>query len=84
MPPRDSEILDFNQFQKYDKTLCVTYADLELLIEKTDGCKTNPEKLSAINIGKHIPSVFSVSAISSLKDIENKHGKIAQKSLVNP
>ena len=29
------------------------YADLEPLMEKTDGCKINPEKLSKIKVGEH-------------------------------
>ena len=51
----------------------ITYADLECTIEKTDGCKNDPENSSTIKVGKHIPSGFSMSTMSSFKSIENKH-----------
>ena len=69
MPSEDTKILEFSQCQKLDKKLFVIYADLECLI---DGCKNNPENLSTIKINKHIPSGFSMSAISWFKNIENK------------
>ena len=37
------EILEFNQYQESDKAQFIAYADLERLIEKTDGCKNNPK-----------------------------------------
>ena len=43
MLPENTKILEFNQYQKSDKASFVSYADLECLIEKTDGCKNNPE-----------------------------------------
>ena len=43
MPSEDNKILEFNQNKKSDKTPFVIYADLNFLIEKTDGCKNNPE-----------------------------------------
>ena len=61
------------QYQKPDKALFTLYADLECLIEKIDGCKNNGEKSSTTKVGVHIPSGFSMSAISSFKSIENKH-----------
>ena len=42
----DTKILEFNQYQKSDKTPFVIYTDLECLIEKIDRCKNNPENLS--------------------------------------
>ena len=39
MPSEDTKILEFNQYPKYDKVPFVIYADLECIIEKTDGCK---------------------------------------------
>ena len=39
----DTEMLEFNQYQKSDKALCIVYADLQCIIEKTDRCKNNPE-----------------------------------------
>ena len=37
MPSEDTEILEFNQYQKYDKAPFIVYADLYCLIEKFDG-----------------------------------------------
>ena len=73
MPSEDTKILEFNQSQKSDKALLIIYADLECIIEKTDGCKKNPENLSTAKVREHIPSGFSVSKISSFKNIESKH-----------
>ena len=55
MQSEDTKILKHNQYQKSDKAPFIIYADLEYIIEKTDGCKYNPENLSflseyAINI----------------------------------
>ena len=36
-------LLEFNYDQKYDKTPFIICTDLECLLEKIDGCKTNPE-----------------------------------------
>ena len=73
MPSKDTKILEFNQYQKSDKAPFIIYADLECIIEKIDGCKNNPENSSTTKVGKHIPSGFSMSTISSFKSIENKH-----------
>ena len=43
------------------------------MIEKIDGLKNNPERSSTTKVSEDIFSVFSVSTISSFKDIENKH-----------
>ena len=43
MPSEDTKILEFNQYQKFDKAPFTIYADLECIIEKIDGCKNNPE-----------------------------------------
>ena len=52
------------------------------------GCKNNPEKLSALNVGEHILWDFSMSTISSFKHTENKHGiyrvKYFMKCFVDP
>ena len=73
MLSEDTKILEFNQYQKSDKASFIICADLELLIEKIDGCEYNPENSSTAKLGEHIPS--------PLKSIENKHdvyrGKIA-------
>ena len=73
MTSEDTKILEFNQYQKSDKTPFVIYADRECLIEKIDGCKNNPENSTTIKVGEHIPSGFSVSTLSSFKSIESKH-----------
>ena len=69
MPFEDTKILEFSQYQKYDNAPFIIYADLK----KIDGCKNNPEKSSTTKVGEHILSGFSLSKISSLKSIENKH-----------
>ena len=55
----DTKILEFNQYQKSDKAPFIIYADLECVIEKTDGCKNNPDNLSATKVNEHISSGFS-------------------------
>ena len=49
------------------------YAYLERLIEKIDGYKSNPENSSPTKVNEDITSGFSMSTISSFKNIENKH-----------
>ena len=46
MSCEDTKILEFNQYQKSDKAPFVIYADLECIIENSDGCKNNPENSS--------------------------------------
>ena len=65
--------LKFNQYQKSDKAPFVIYADLECVIEKIDGCKSNPKNWSTTKVSKHIPSGFSMSTTSSFRSIEKKH-----------
>ena len=73
MPSEDTKILEFNQYQKFDKTPFIIYADLEYLIEKIDGCKNNPENSFTTKVGEHIPSGFEISTVSLFNSIENKH-----------
>ena len=73
MPFEDTKILKFNQYQKSDKTPFIVYANLESIIERIDRCKSNSEKSSTTKVRKHIPSGFSMSAISSFRSIENNH-----------
>ena len=54
----DSEILDFNQYYKSGEVWSIIYADREFLMEKTDGCKNNPEKSSTTKPGENIWSSF--------------------------
>ena len=43
------------------------------MIEKIDGCKNNSENSFTTKVDKRILSDFSMSTISSFKNIENKH-----------
>ena len=43
MPSEGTKILQFSQYLKSYKALFVIYADLECLIGKIDGCKSNTE-----------------------------------------
>ena len=58
---------------KSDKASFIVYAVLESLIEKTDECKINLENSFTTKANEHFPSGFSMSTISSLKSIKNKH-----------
>ena len=69
----EDSILDFNKYQKSDKAPFFIYADLDCLIEKIDGYKNNPENSSATEVGKHIPSDFSMPKILLVKNIKTKH-----------
>ena len=69
MPSEDTKILKFNQYKKSDKAPFIIYADLECIIEKIDGCKNNPENSFVTKVGEYIPSGFSMSTISSFKNI---------------
>ena len=73
MPFEDSKILELNHYQKSDKAPFIIYPDLECLIEKIDACQNNPESSSTTKLSEHIPSVFSMSTISSFRSTENKH-----------
>ena len=72
VPSEETNMLEFNQYQKSNKAPFIIYADLEYLIEKIDGCKNNPDNSSTTKVNKHIPSGFSISTILSFKSIENK------------
>ena len=73
IPSKDTIILEFNQYQKSNKAPFAIYADREYLIEMIDGCKNITENSFTTTVSEHITSGFSVSTISSLKTIENKH-----------
>ena len=66
-----TKILELNQYQKSVKAPFIIYADLECIIEKTDGCKNNPENSFTAKVNEHIPSGFSMSTISFFRSIEN-------------
>ena len=55
MPSEDSQILEFNQYQKSDKAQFIIYADLEWIIEKIDGSKNNTENSFATKVREYIP-----------------------------
>ena len=40
MPSEEFKILEFNKYEKFEKTPLIIYANLEYLIEKVVGCKT--------------------------------------------
>ena len=65
MPPEDSKILEFNQYQKSDKTPFIIYAYLECLIEKINGCKNNLTNSSTTKVREHILSGVLMSTVSS-------------------
>ena len=65
MCSEDTKILEFNQYQKFDKAPFLIYTNLECII--------NPENSSKIKVSEHIPSGFSMSTISSFRSTENKH-----------
>ena len=71
MPSEDTKVLEFNQYQKSDKTTFI-YADLGFIIVKIDRFKNNHENSFTTNVSKHIPSGFSMPTISSFRSIENK------------
>ena len=81
MPSENIKILEFNQYQKSNKAPFIIYADLECVIEKTDGCKNNPENSSTTKVSERIPSGFSMSTTSSFRSIENKHDVYGVKTM---
>ena len=81
MPSEDANILEFNQYQKSDRAPFIIYADLECIIETTDGCINNPEDSSTTKVSENIPSGFSMSTISSFRSIE-KHNVYRRKDSI--
>ena len=73
MPSEDTKMLELSQYQKPDKAPFIIYADLDCILEKINGWKNNPKNSSTTKVSEHIPSGFSMSAISSFRSIENKH-----------
>ena len=72
----NTKILEFNQYQKYDKAPFIIHADLECIIEKIDRYENNPENSSTTKVSKHIPSGFSMSTKSSFRSMENEHDEV--------
>ena len=73
IPSEDTQILEFNQYQKSDKAQFIIYANIECITEKIDRCKNNSENSSTTKVSEHILPGFSMSTILSFKSIENKH-----------
>ena len=61
MTSEDSKLSESNKYKKSDKVPFIIYTVLECIIEKIDGCKSNPENLSTAKVSGHIPSAFSMS-----------------------
>ena len=79
MPSEDTKVLEFNQYQKFDKAPFIIYADLDFLIERINGSKNNSENLFTAKVIEQIPSGVSMFSISSFKRIENKHDPFRDK-----
>ena len=73
MPSEKNKILTFKQYMQSEKMPYITYADLECLIEKIDGCENNPEYSPTTKIGKYFPCGYSLSTIWGFDHIKNKH-----------
>ena len=41
MPSEDTKILEFNQYQKFDKALFINF---ECIMKKVDRCKNHPQE----------------------------------------
>ena len=83
MISEDNKILEFNQYKKSDKAPFLIHADLECITEKIDEYKNDPEKSFTTKVTEYIPSVFSMSTISSLRSIGNKHDVYRAKDCMN-
>ena len=68
----DNKILEFKQYQKFDKTPSIIYDFLEYLIKRKDECKNNSKMLSTKKVGGHIPCGYSISTIWTFDGIEKK------------
>ena len=54
MPSKDTKILNFNQYQNFDKASFIIYADFECIIEKIDGYKI----ISKIHLQEKKATIF--------------------------
>ena len=62
-------VVEFNQYQKFDRAPFITLTDLEWIIEKVDGCRNN----STAKVNHGIPSGFPMSTIWPFRSMKNKH-----------
>ena len=53
MTCEDTEILELNQYQKFNKKPFFIYTDLKCIIKEIDGYKRNPENSSTTKLSKH-------------------------------
>ena len=73
--PKKEIALKYISGEKSIMTPFVIYADLESILEKISDCESDPEKLSAIKVNKHIASgypFFSIKQRINLNIIEVK------------
>ena len=73
MPSEDTEVLEFNQYQKFDKVPFIVHSDPECITENIDVCKNNPENSPTTKVIKHTSLGFSRSIRSSFRSIRNEH-----------
>ena len=71
IPSKNTKVLEFNQYLKSEKMSYIIYADLESLINKTDGRKNTFEKSSTAKVGEQIPCGYSIS--TTLKRRKSYH-----------
>ena len=72
MPEEYNKTLKYNEGEKSMISPFIVYADLECLLEKTNTCHNNPEKLSTTKINKHTPSVYSLFTNRAFDTTKNK------------
>ena len=72
MPPKNNNIIRYNQGEMSIKLPFVVYADLECLLEKMSTCQSNPNESSTTEINKHIPSGYSLFTHCSFDRAKNK------------
>ena len=72
MPPKDNNIIKYNQGEKSIKLQFVVYADLECLLDKMSTCQNNPYEWSTTEINKHTPSDYSLFTHCSFDKTKNE------------
>ena len=72
MPNEDNKIIKYNQGEKSIRSLFITYADLECLLEKISTCYNNFEEASTTEINKHTPFGYSLFTHCSFDKTKNK------------
>ena len=75
MPSEITKLLEFNQYQKFDKAAFIIYADLEFLIEKINGCENNLKKSFTTKVSENALPSFSMSTISLFRKKKKKKRK---------